>query len=117
MATGGLVYNAIMAAKQLEGEGIAAEVWNIPSIKPLDEVAVLEVAKRVGAIVSVEEHQQKGGLGGAIAEFLAQNHPTKQEFIGVADKFGQSGTPLELIEHYGMGISAITLAADKVINR
>ena len=117
MATGGLVYNAIMAAKQLEGEGIAAEVWNIPSIKPLDEVAVLEVAKRVGAIVSVEEHQRKGGLGGAIAEFLAQNHPTKQEFIGVADKFGQSGTPAELIEHYGMGISAITLAAHKVINR
>lgn len=117
MATGGLVYNAIQAAKQLEGEGIAAEVWNVPSIKPLDEGVVLEVAKRVGAIVSVEEHQRKGGLGGAIAEFLAQNYPTKQEFIGVADQFGQSGTPAELIEHYEMGVAAIVKAAHKVIDR
>ncbi len=117
MATGGLVYNALQAARQLQAEGIGAEVWNIPCIKPLDEVAVLEVAKRVGAIVSIEEHQKKGGLGGAIAEFLAANHPTKQEFIGVADRFGQSGTPAELIEHYGMGISAIKDAAHKVIHR
>ena len=117
MATGGLVYNALVAAKALAGEGIHVEVWNIPSIKPLDEAVVLRVAKEVGAIVSIEEHQRKGGLGGAIAEFLAQNHPTKQEFIGVNDQFGQSGTPSELIEHYGMGVAAITEACKRVINR
>lgn len=116
-ATGSLVYNAIMAAKALEGEGIGAKVVNIPSIKPLDEELVLAVAKEAGAIVSIEEHQRKGGLGGAIAEFLASTHPTKQEFVGVNDMFGQSGTPSELIEHYGMGISAITEAAKKVISR
>jgi transketolase len=117
MATGALVHNAILAAKQLEADGVGVSVWNIPTIKPLDEETVLSVAKEVGAIVTVEEHQKKGGLGGAVAEFLSANHPTKQEFIGVADQFGQSGTPAELIEHYGMGVSAINDACKRVIAR
>ncbi len=117
IATGSLVYNAIMAAKQLEGEGIGAKVLNLATVKPLDEEEVLALATEAGAIVSVEEHQRKGGMGSAVAEFLAQTHPTKQEFIGVDDQFGQSGTPSELVEHYGMGIGAIVAAAKKVIAR
>lgn len=117
IATGSLVYNAIMAAKALEGEEIGAKVLNLPTVKPLDEEAVLALAKEAGAIVSVEEHQRKGGMGSAVAEYLAQTHPTKQAFIGVDDQFGQSGTPSELVEHYGMGISAIVAAAKKLIGR
>ncbi len=117
IATGSLVYNAIMAAKALESEGIGAKVVNVPTIKPLDEEMILAVAEEAGAIVTVEEHQKKGGLGGAVAEFLATAHPTKQEFVGVGDLFGQSGTPAELVEHYGMGISAIVEAAKRAIAR
>ena len=117
IATGSLVYNAIMAAKQLEGEGIAAKVLNLPTIKPLDEEAVLALAKEAGAIVTVEEHQRAGGMGSAVAEFLARTQPTPQEFIGVDDKFGQSGTPAELVEHYGMGISAIKEASRRAVGR
>ena len=117
IATGSLVYNAIMAAKDLEAAGIGAKVLNLPTIKPLDEEAVLALAKEAGAIVSVEEHQRNGGMGSAVAEYLAQTYPTKQAFIGVDDQFGQSGTPAELVEHYGMGISAIVSAAKKLISQ
>ena len=117
IATGSLVYNALMAAKRLEAEGIGVKMLNLPTVKPLDEKSVLELAKETGAIVTVEEHQQKGGMGSAVAEFLAQTYPTKQEFIGVKDQFGQSGTPEELVEHYGMGISSIVEAVKRVIAR
>lgn len=116
LATGSLVHNALKAAKALEEKGIGAKVWNFATVKPLDEEAVLEAAS-IGAIVTVEEHQQKGGFGSAVAEYLAQNKPTKQEFIGVKDVFGQSGTQTELIEHYEMGISHIMLAAERAIQR
>lgn len=116
LATGSLVHNALKAAKILEENGIGAKVWNFATIKPLDEEAVLEAAQ-IGAIVTVEEHQQKGGFGSAIAEYLVQVKPTKQEFIGVKDLFGQSGTPAELIEHYEMGISHIVSAVNRVIKR
>ena len=117
IATGSLVYNAIMAAKELETLGVGVKVLNLPTIKPLDEEAVLLLAKECGAIVSVEEHQRKGGMGSAVAEFLAQTYPTKQEFVGVDDKFGQSGTPSELILHYGMDSGAIVEAVKKVVAR
>ena len=117
IATGSLVYNAIMAAKELETLGVGVKVLNLPTIKPLDEEAVLFLAKECGAIVSVEEHQRKGGMGSAVAEFLAQTYPTKQEFVGVDDKFGQSGTPSELVLHYGMDSSAIVEAVKKVVAR
>lgn len=117
IAIGALVYNAIMAAKQLEEEGIGAIVLNLATIKPMDEEKVIELAKSAGAIVTVEEHQIAGGVGSAVAEVLARNHPTPIEFIGVNDKFGQSGEPNELIEHYGMSISHIKEAVEKVITK
>ena len=117
IACGSLVYNALMAAKELEALGIGAKVLNLPTIKPLDTEAVLALAKETNAIVTVEEHQRRGGMGSEVAEFLARTYPTKQEFIGVNDQFGQSGTPAELVEHYGMGIKHIVDAARHVVVR
>lgn len=116
-ATGALTYNALCAAKDLESEGISVNVFNISSIKPLDENAVIDAARLCGGVVTVEEHQKAGGLGGAISECLSQNHPVPIEFIGVSDVFGQSGTTEELIEHYGMGVSHIKDAVKKVLAR
>lgn len=108
---GSLVYNALLAAKQLQQEGIETLVLNLHTIKPLDAEAVLNVAKRAGRVVTVEEHQVAGGMGSAVAEFLAENYPVPVRFIGVHDQFGQSGTPEELIEQYGMGVKDIVQAA------
>lgn len=117
IATGALVYKAIMVAKQLEGKGIKVRVMNLTTIKPLDEEAIIKLAKETGAIVTVEEHQIRGGMGSAVAECLAKHHPVPMEFIGVDDKFGQSGKPDELLEHYGMGVSHIGAAVEKVLKR
>lgn len=117
IATGALVYKALVAADTLAKEGIGAIVLNVATVKPLDEEAVIAAAREAGAVVSVEEHQIAGGLGSAVAECLSRNLPTPQEFIGVHDRFGQSGTPDELIEHYGMGVSHIIAAAKKAISR
>ena len=116
-ATGYMTYYALVAAKELEEEGIRTIVTNIHTIKPLDEATIIAQAKQTGAVVSVEDHQVAGGLGSAIAEVLAKNLPTPQEFIGLQDVFGESGTPAELIEKYGMGVSSIKEAVRKVINR
>jgi transketolase len=117
ISTGALTYKAIMVAKELETEGIKTKVMNITSIKPLDIDAVVTLAKETKSLVIVEEHQVIGGLGGAVAEALAENYPTPIEFIGVKDKFGQSGTPNELIEYYGMGVESIKEAVKKVLKR
>lgn len=117
IATGALVYKAIIAAKNFAEKGISVKVLNMATIKPLDNEAVIELAKEAGAIVTVEEHQVIGGLGSAVAEVLSQNYPVPQEFIGVKDKFGQSGKPEELLEHYGMGVSHIEAAIEKVLKR
>ncbi|HSE56851.1 MAG TPA: transketolase C-terminal domain-containing protein, partial [Candidatus Paceibacterota bacterium] len=117
IATGSLVHHALVAARDLEKKGIKAVVVNIHTIKPLDTTLIEAVAKEAKAIVTVEEHQIAGGLGGAVAEFLAQTLPTPIEFIGVHDQFGQSGTMTQLIEHYGMGREAIKAAVEKVIAR
>lgn len=117
IVTGGLAYKALMAAKELEQEGIKTKVMNLPSIKPLDREAILELAKETKKIVTVEEHQVHGGMGSAIAELLSNEYPCPIEFIGVKDKFGQSGAPEELIEHYGMGVKSIKEAVLKVLNR
>lgn len=114
---GPLVHNAILAAAEFEAEGISVRVVNSPSVKPMDEETIVQAAKDAGAVVTVEEHQVAGGMGSAVAETLAKNYPVPIEFIGVQNKFGQSGTPSELIEHYGMGISHIKEAAKKVISR
>ena len=117
IATGGLLHRAILAAKELEAEGIKTKVMNLATIKPLDANAVLKLAKETRALVTVEEHQIAGGMGSAVAEFLAQNFPVPIEFIGIRDKFGQSGTPDELIEHYDMGKNSIEEAIKKILKR
>lgn len=116
-ATGGLVANALRVAKDLEKKGMRIVVVNIHTIKPLDTELVIKFAIEAKAVVTVEEHQIAGGLGSAIAECLAQYAPTPIEFIGVRDLFGQSGTPNQLIEHYGMGRDGIEAAVVKVIGR
>lgn len=114
---GSLLYEALLAAKALEEEGISVSVLNSHTVKPLDGEAVLSLAKEAGALVTVEEHQITGGLGGAVSEFLATTHPTPIEFIGMHDEFGQSGTVAELIKHYKLDASAIVAAVKKVKGR
>ncbi len=116
-AMGYMLYYALLAAKELETEGIRVLVANVSTIKPLHEESMLAYAKQTGAFVSVEDHQVMGGLGGAIAEYLAKNIPTPMELIGLQDTFAESGKPLELIEKYGMGVQAIKQAVKRVIGR
>jgi len=117
VATGHLVWEAIQAAEQLEKEGIRAEVINIHTIKPLDDNAILASVKKTGCIVTAEEHNYYGGLGESVARVLAENHPTPQEFIATQDTFGESGTPDQLMEKYGLNSAAIVGAVQKVMKR
>ena len=117
IACGTLVHNALIAAKELEKEGIGAIVLNNHTIKPLDEEAILEVVRKCGAVVTAEEHQVIGGLGGAVSELLAKRYPAPIEFIGMQNIFGESGPPKELIEKYQMGVKDIKLAVKKVLKR
>ncbi|MDP3003892.1 MAG: transketolase C-terminal domain-containing protein [Candidatus Azambacteria bacterium] len=114
---GALLYNALVAAEELSKEGIEAEVINSHTIKPLDTETILNSVEKTKAIVTVEEHQIMGGLGSAVAEMLVQNFPIPQEFIGVRDRFGESGESNELIEALGMGVKDIKAAIFKVIKR
>ncbi len=102
IACGPLVYEALLAAKKLDEEGISSIVVNCHTIKPIDEEILVGVAKKCGAVVTVEEHQITGGLGGAVAEVLAKNYPVPMEFIGMPDHFGESGDPDELLKKYKM---------------
>lgn len=115
IATGALVYKALLAARQLENEGVKVKVMNIATIKPLDHEAIIALAKETKKIVTVEEHQIAGGLGSAVAECLAENYPVKMKFIGVHDKFGQSGTPDELLKHYNMDTVDIVEACKSLL--
>jgi len=117
IATGALLHKALICAKNLDQKGIKVKVMNLSTIKPLDSETIISLAKESRAIVTVEEHQIAGGMGSAVAECLASNYPVPIEFIGVKNLFGQSGTPEELIEHYGMGVSHITKAVEKVLTR
>ncbi|MFQ5661778.1 MAG: transketolase family protein [Candidatus Paceibacteria bacterium] len=117
IACGNLVHNVLLAANELEKEGIGVTVINNHTIKPMDTKTILKEVKKAGAVVTVEEHQVAGGMGSSVAETLAKENPVPIEFIGVHDQFGQSGNPNELIEHYGMGVSAIKDAVKKVIGR
>jgi len=117
IATGALVHKALVVAQEFQEQGMGVQVINLSTIKPLDTVALIDAAKRTGAIVTVEEHQVAGGMGSAVAECLAASHPVPIEFVGVEDRFGQSGTPDELIEHYGMGTADIKKAVNKVLAR
>ena len=107
----------MIAAENLEADGISAEVINIHTIKPLDEEAVLKSVKKTGCVVTAEEHNYLGGLGESIARTLATQHPTPQEFVATQDTFGESGTPEQLMEKYGLNNKAITRAVFKVLKR
>jgi transketolase len=117
VATGHLVWNSIEAAKQLATEGISCEVINIHTIKPLDEEIILDSVSKTRCVVSAEEHQRHGGLGDSVAQLLAQKMPTAQEYVAVNDSFGESGTPTQLLDKYGMGISDVVAAVKKVLAR
>ena len=116
LATGAQSYTALEAARSLAAGGIESLVLHVPTVKPLDGAAVLAAAKRAGRVVTVEEHQAAGGFGSAIAEFLAENHPVPVKRLGVQDQFGQSGTSLELLTHYGLDSSHIEAAARALIS-
>jgi len=117
IATGALVYKALKVAMDFEKEGKKVKVLNLSTIKPLDEDAVWRLGHETGALVTVEEHQITGGMGSAVAECVARHFPVPIEFVGVKDQFGQSGTPDELIEYYGMGEKHIKEAVKKVVLR
>lgn len=111
LGTGSMSTNALAAARALHADGIESVVLHVPTIKPLDEKAILDAARLAGRVVTVEEHQTAGGFGGAIAELLCKKHPVPLECIGIQDEFGQSGTPDELIEHYGLSPAHIAEVA------
>lgn len=117
VATGHLVWEALEAAKALNEKGISAEVINIHTIKPLDDKAILESVAKTGCVVTAEEHNFLGGLGESVARVLALNEPTPQEFIATDDTFGESGTPAQLMDKYGLNSTAIIEKALKVIAR
>lgn len=117
IATGHLVWKAIEAGEQLAAKGISAEIINIHTIKPLDNEAVLTSAKKTRCVVTAEEHQMNGGLGDSVAQLLARNLPTPQEFVAVNDSYGESGTPDQLMTKYGLDTVNIVEAALKVISR
>ena len=117
VATGHLVWEALQAAEQLEAEGISAEVLNVATIKPLDSKALLESVGKTGCVVVAEEHNAQGGLGEAVAAVLAAGRPAPVEFINGGDRFGESGTPAQLMEAYGLDAAHIAAAARKAIGR
>ncbi len=116
-AMGYMLYYALVAAKELEEEGINVLVVNTPTIKPLDREGLLKFTEHSQAVVTVEDHQVMGGLGGAIAEELAKTTPLPQEFVGLQNTFAESGSPKELLQKYGMDTPAIKEAVKRVIAR
>jgi transketolase len=116
-ATGHMVWKAIEAGHALAEKGIDAEVINIHTIKPLDRDAILASVKKTGCVVSAEEHQMNGGLGDSIAQLLSGELPTPMEFVAVNDSFGESGTPDQLLEKYGLTTAAIVAAAERAVLR
>jgi len=117
VATGHLVWEALEAAKILIEQGISAEVINIHTIKPLDDEIIIKSVAKTGCIVTAEEHNYMGGLGESVARVLALNQPTPQEFVATQDTFGESGTPAQLMDKYGLNKEAIVTASQKVIQR
>ena len=112
-----LLWNALEAAEMLAKEGIEARVINCHTVKPIDTETLIAAARETGAVVTVEEHQIHGGLGAAVAEVLVQNYPVPMEFVGVRDRFGESGDPFELIEKFGLGTGAIKEAVKRAVAR
>ncbi len=117
IACGHLVWKSIEAARILNEKGISAEVINMHTIKPFDEKAVLDSVAKTGCVVTAEEHMLNGGLGDSVAQVLTRNMPTPQEYVGVNDKFGESGTPDELMTKYGLDTPDIVAAAERAVQR
>lgn len=117
IACGVMVYEALVAAEQMAARGIEARVLNIHTLKPLDEDAIIRAADECGAIVTAEEHQIHGGLGGAVAEVVVKNHPVPVEMVAVHDRFGRSGKPDELMAAFGIKSPDIVQAADRALAR
>lgn len=117
VSTGTMTYQSLLAAEILLKDGISAEIIHVPTIKPLDSVTILNSVKKTNAVITVEEAQVNGGLGGAVAELLSENHPTLLKRIGVKDQFGQSGKPKELIDSYGLSANHISLATHELLSR
>lgn len=117
IATGHMVWEAILAGEKLAEEGIDAEIINIHTIKPIDADAIIKSAKKTGCVVTCEEHNIHGGLGESVAHVLSTNVPTPMEFVGVQDTFGESGTPDQLMEKYGLKDHHIVDAVKKVMKR
>ncbi len=117
IAIGHLVWPALEAAAALEEKGIHAEVINMPTLKPLDTACVLASVRKTGRVLTCEEHQLNGGLGDAVANFLVRNYPVPMEMVGVDDRFGQSGTPQELLDHYGLNVPGIVAKAEALLAR
>jgi transketolase len=117
VATGHLVWQALLAAENLENQGISAEVINIHTIKPLDEEAIVNSVRKTGCVVSAEEHNYLGGLGESVARTLSLHHPAPQAYVATQDTFGESGTPEELMDKYGLNNKAIERAVLDVLKR
>ncbi len=117
IACGHMVWKSIEAAKVLKEKGISVDLINMHTIKPLDKNAILNSIQKTGCVVTAEEHMANGGLGEAVAQVLSKNHPCPQEFIAVNDSFGESGTPMELMDKYGLGTTNILEAVAKAIGR
>jgi transketolase len=117
IACGVMVYEALRAREQLAERGIAARVVNLHTVKPIDRELIVRCARETGAIVTAEEHQVNGGLGGAVAEVVVQQQPVPMELVAVHDRFGQSGKPAELMDAFGLRAKDIVAATDRVLAR
>lgn len=117
VATGAMTYQAMVAAEKLFKDGIDIEVIHCPTIKPLDAATILKSAQKTGRVITVEEGQINGGLGGAVAELLSEEHPTLLKRIGMRDRFGESGKPDELLEHFGLTAKHIMLSAHEIMEK
>jgi transketolase len=117
IATGTMTYQALLAVDLLYKDGIEAEVIHVPTIKPLDAETILKSVRKTGAVVTIEEGQIAGGLGGAVAELLSEELPTPMKRIGMQDHFGESGDPAELFEHFGLDAKHVRKAAQAVVTK
>jgi len=116
ISTGTMTYQALLAAESLFKDGIAAEVVHVPTIKPLDAVTILQSVKKTGAVITIEEAQVAGGLGGAVAELLSEHQPTPMRRMGVKDRYGESGAPAELLDNLGLTAKHIILTAHELLH-
>lgn len=117
LATGIMTYQALVAAEELAQVGISAEVVHVPTIKPLDAITILQSVQKTGHVVTAEEAQIAGGLGGVVAELLMEEYPVPMRRIGMRDHFGESGQPDELLKHFGVDAKHIAIAARSVLRR